>query len=77
MISEGRFHVEEETTFELKEVYDSVDSWTVCLSKPRVGELVANDRLIDSACSSMREGEGEIIVTEMERAARLRRLDVD
>lgn len=73
-IADRLFLTEEETEFDYVEHYDSVDAWMSCLNKPRVGELVADERLIESACSLMSRGRGEIIVASRERAARLRRL---
>ena len=60
--------------FDYVEHYDSADSWMACLANPRVGQLVAEDHLIDSACALMPKGQGEIIVTQLERAARFKRI---
>ena len=60
--------------FAYVEHYDTVDSWRACLTKPRVGELVADEHLIQSACAMMPAGQAEIIVTQLERAARFARL---
>ena len=73
-VSERLFRMDEELEFEYVEHYDSVDSWTACLAQPRVGELVADERLIQSACTMMPERQAEIIVTQLERAARFVRL---
>ena len=73
-VSAGLFQPDEEMEFEYVEHYDSVDSWTQGLTKPRVGELVADEHLIQSACAKMPAGQGEIIVTQLERAARFVRL---
>ena len=73
-VSEQLFRLGEELEFEYVEHYDSVDSWTACLAKPRVGELVADAHLIESACAMMPEGQAEIIVTQLARAARFARL---
>ena len=74
LIAEGLFRTDEETEFDWAEHFDSVDAWKACLARPRVGELAADDRLIGSACSLMSRGEGEIVVTEQQRASRLVRL---
>ena len=73
-VSERLFRMDEEVEFEYVEHYDSVDSWMACLAKPRVGELVADEHLIQSACAKMPAGQAEIIVTQLERAARFARL---
>ncbi len=73
-VSARLFQLDEEVEFEYVEHYDSVDSWMACLAKPRVGELVADEHLIQSACSMMPRGQAEIIVTQLERAARFARL---
>ena len=65
---------EEEVEFDFVEHFDSVDAWMSCLARPRVGELVADERLIESACAKMVAGQAEIILTERERATRLKRL---
>ena len=49
--SAGLFRMSEDVKFDYAEHYDSVDSWTSCLTKPRVGKLVADERLIQSACA--------------------------
>ncbi len=73
-VSARLFRMDEEVEFEYVEHYDSVDSWMACLAKPRVGELVADEHLILSACAMMPAGQAEIIVTQLERAARFARL---
>ena len=73
-ISDRRFQMDEEVEFDFIEHYDSVDSWTACLANPRVGELVADEDLIEAACTMMPEGQAEIIVTQLMRAARFIRL---
>ncbi len=73
-VSARLFQLDEEVEFEYVEHYDSVDSWTAGLAKPRVGELVADEHLIESACAMMPRGQVEIIVTQLERAARFARL---
>ncbi len=73
-VPEQLFRMDEELEFEYVEHYDSVDSWMACLAKPKVGELVADEHLIESACSMMPRGQAEIIVTQLERAARFARL---
>ena len=77
LIAEGLFRTDEETEFDWAEHFDSVDTWKACLARPRVGELTADDRLIESACSLMSRGEGEIVVTEQQRASRLVRLTAE
>jgi hypothetical protein len=69
-VAERLFRMDEELEYDHVEHYDSVDSWTACLAKPRVGELVADEGLIESACMLMPEGKAEIIVTQRARAAR-------
>jgi len=49
------------------EHYHSLDAWRKCLNMPRVGELVADERRIQSACSLMFEGKGEIFVSLLRR----------
>lgn len=66
--------MDEEVEFEYVEHYDSMDSWKACFTQPRVGELVADEHLIQSACAKMPDGQAEIIVTQLERAARFVRL---
>ena len=56
-IADRLFLTEEETEFDYVEHYDSVDAWMSCLNKPRVGELVADERLIESPAPSCREEE--------------------
>ncbi len=73
-VSAGLFQLDEEVEFDFVEHYDSVDSWTVGLANPRVGELVADEQLIQSARAKMPAGQAEIIVTQLERAARFLRL---
>jgi len=73
-VAEGLFRMEEVVEFDYIEHYDSVDSWRLCLAKPRVGELVAEEDLIEAACAMMPQGQAEIIVTQRERAARFVRL---
>ena len=73
-IADGLFLADKETEFDYVEHYDSLDAWRECLNKPKVGELVADERRIQSACSLMSEGRGEILVSARDRAARLRRL---
>lgn len=73
-ISDRRFQMDEEVEFDYIEHYDSADSWTACLANPRVGELVADEDLIEAACAMMPEGQAEIIVTQLMRAARFIRL---
>ena len=73
-VSERLFRMDEEVEFEFIEHYDSVDAWTACLAKPRVGELVADEHLIESACAMMPAGQAEIIVTQLMRAARFARM---
>ena len=73
-VSEQLFRMDEELEFEYVEHYDSVDSWMACLAKHRVGELVADEHLIESACAMMPDGRAEIIVMQLVRAARFARL---
>ncbi len=73
-VSERLFRMDEEVEFDYVEHYDSVDSWRACLAKPRVGELVADEHLIQFACAKMPAGQAEIMVTQLERAARFARL---
>jgi len=73
-VSARLFRMDEEVEFEYVEHYDSMDSWKACFAQPRVGELVADEDLIEAACAMMPEGQAEIIVTQLERAARFVRL---
>jgi len=73
-VSAGLFQLDEEVEFEYVEHYDSVGSWMACLANPRVGELVADELLIESAFAMMPDGQAEIIVTQLERAALFARL---
>jgi hypothetical protein len=58
---------ETETEYDYVEHYDSLDAWSECLNMPRVGELVADETRIESACSLMSEGRGEILVSRLRR----------
>ena len=68
------FLKEEEREFEFFYHFDSVDEWTSYLVAESWADLVAAEPLIETTRELLSQGEGEILMRELARAARLKRL---
>lgn len=73
-IADGLFVDEEETEFEFLSYFDSIDEWTSYWANSRFAEPVADEPLMEATCALMSQGEGEILMRELARAVRLKRL---
>ncbi len=74
-VVEGLFLEEEQAEFEFLYHFDSVDEWTSYLEAYSVGDPNTDKPLIEATRILMSQGEGEIVMRELVRAMRLRRLE--
>lgn len=74
IIADGLFVNEKETEFEFLYYFDSVDEWTSYLLAHNWGDVVSDTPLIENTRNLLPQGEGRILMRELVRAARLRRI---
>ena len=73
-IADGLFANEEEMEFEFLTYFESIDEWTSYWEGARFAESVADEPLMERTRDLMSQGEGEILIRELARATRLKRL---
>ncbi len=73
-IEERLFLNEQETEFEFLYHFDSVDEWTSYLEAHSFGDPEADKPLIETTRNLMSQGQGEIVIRELVRATRIKRL---
>ena len=73
-IEEGLFLSERETDFQFLYYFDSADEWASFLVEGDFGEPVSNETLVEAARNLLSQGDGEIIMRELVKAIRLKRL---
>jgi hypothetical protein len=64
MAAKGLFVPRGQTVFSFALHYESTADWTVHLTRPTAGELVADTALLEQARAAMEAGEGAIVVVE-------------
>ena len=72
-VEQGLFLEEAQTEFEFLHRFDSVEEWTQYMETHEYGDPEADRPLIEATRALMLQEQGEIVMRELVRAARLRR----